>query len=153
MLREGFMKVSDDDPEKDFERMRQHMREKLGALARPGAAAVLSHRGWRPSLDLYETKEEFLVLVDVPGIQPRDVEVVVDRDILRIAGNRCRPVAQGITRVLQMEIDFGPFSHAIRLPEQVNSEAASSTYRDGFLTIRLPKRTKVSGPISITVSE
>jgi HSP20 family molecular chaperone IbpA len=35
----------------------------------------------------------------------------------------------------------------------VNSEAASSTYRDGFLTIRLPKRAKVSGPISITVSE
>ena len=147
------MKASDDDLEKDLERMRQHMREKLGALARPGAAVLLSHTGWRPSLDLYETKEEFLVLVDVPGIQPQDVEVVVDRDILRIAGNRCRPVSQGITRVLQMEIDFGPFSHAIRLPEQVNSEAASSTYRDGFLTIRLPKRTKVSGPINITVSE
>ena len=153
MLWEGSMKVSDEDLEKDFERMRQHMREKLGALARPGAAVVLSHGGWRPSLDLYETKEEFIVLVDVPGIQPQDVEVVVDRDILRIAGNRCRPVGQGITRVLQMEIDFGPFSHAVRLPEQVNSEAASSTYRDGFLTIRLPKRTKVSGPISITVSE
>ena len=65
------MKVSDDDLEKDLERMRQHMREKLGALARPGAAVVLSHAGWRPSLDLYETKEEFLVLVDVPGIQPQ----------------------------------------------------------------------------------
>ena len=147
------MKVSDEDLEKDLERMRQHMREKLGALARPGAAVILSHGGWRPSLDLYETEEEFLVLVDVPGIQPQDVEVVVDRDILRIAGNRCRPVGQGITRVHQMEIDFGAFSHAIRLPEQVNSDAASSTYRDGFLTIRLPKRTKVSGPISITVSE
>jgi HSP20 family protein len=153
MLQEGSMKVSDEDLEKDLERMRQHMREKLGALARPGAAVILSHGGWRPSLDLYETKEEFIVLVDVPGVQPQDVEVVVDRDILRIAGNRCRPVGQGITRVHQMEIDFGAFSHAIRLPEQVNSEAASSTYRDGFLTIRLPKRAKVSGPISITVSE
>jgi HSP20 family protein len=153
MRQEGAMKVSDDDREKDFERMGQRMRDKLGALAGPGAAVILSHRGWRPSLDLYETREEFLVLVDVPGMQVQDLEVVVDRDILRIAGNRCRSVGQDITRVLQMEIDFGPFSHAIRLPEPVNSEAASSTYREGFLTIRLPKRTKVSGPISITVSE
>lgn len=153
MVQEGSMTFSDEDLEKDFDRMRQHMRKKLGALARPGAAVVLSHSGWRPSLDLYETKDEFIVLVDVPGIQPQDVEIVVDRDILRIAGNRCRPLSQGITRVHQLEIDFGPFSHTIRLPEQVNPEAASSIYRDGFLTIRLPKRTRVSGPISITVTE
>lgn len=143
----------DEDLEKDFERMRKHMRDRLGALACPRAAVVLSHSSWRPSLDLYETKEEFIVLVDVPGMRPQDVEVVVDRDVLRIAGNRCRPLSQGITRVHQMEIDFGPFSHTIHLPEQVDSDGASSTYRDGFLTIRLPKRAKASGPISITVTE
>ena len=147
------MKWFDDDLEKDLERVHQHMRQTLGALARPGAAVVLSHRGWRPSLDLYETKDEFIVLVDVPGIRPQDLEVVVDRDTLRISGNRCRPLAQEITRVHQLEIDFGPFSHAVRLPEPVESDRASSIYRDGFLTICLPKRAKGSGPISVTVTE
>jgi HSP20 family protein len=147
------MKWFHDDVEKDFERMRQHMRQTLGALARPGAAVVLSHRGWRPLLDLYETKDEFIVLVDVPGIRPQDLEVVVDRDVIRISGNRCRPLGQEITRVHQMEIDFGPFSHAIRLPEPVESDRASSTYREGFLTICLPKRGKGPGPISVKVTE
>ena len=147
------MKWLDKDLEKDLERMRQHMKDRLGALACPGAAVVLSHSGWRPLLDVYETKDEFVVLVDIPGTKPQDVEVVVDRDLLRISGKRCRPVNQGITRVHQLEIDFGPFSHTIRLPEQVDSDGASSTYRDGFLTIRLPKRDKISGHISITVAE
>jgi HSP20 family protein len=143
----------DEDLEKDFERMHKHMRDRWGALACPRGAVVLSHSSWRPSLDLYETEEEFIVLVDVPGMRPQDVEVIVDRDVLRIAGNRCRPLGQAITRVHQMEIDFGPFSHIVTLPEQVDSDGASSTYRDGFLTIRLPKRAKASGPISITVTE
>jgi HSP20 family protein len=147
------MKWFDDDVEKDFERMRQQMKQTLGALARPGAAVVLTHRGWRPLLDVYETKDEFIVLVDVPGIRPQDLEVVVDRDVIRISGNRCRPLGKEITRVHQMEIDFGPFSHAIRLPEPVESDRASSTYREGFLTICLPKRGKAPGPISVKVTE
>ena len=147
------MKWFDDEFEKDFERMRQRMKETMGSLSRPSAAILVSDSGWRPLLDLYETSEEFIVLVAVPGIQPKDMEVVVERDILRISGNRCRPLTEGITRVHQMEIDFGSFRHAIRLPEPVNPDEASSTYRDGFLTVRLPKRGKVAGPISITVSE
>jgi len=152
MLWEGSMKVSDEDLEKDFERMRQHMREKLGALARPGAAVVLSHGGWRPSLDLYETKEEFIVLVDVPGIQPRMLRSWWIAISFELRGTDA-PGRSGHHPRPPDGDRLWPFSHAVRLPEQVNSEAASSTYRDGFLTIRLPKRTKASGPISITVSE
>lgn len=147
------MKWFNDELEREFELMRQRMENILGLGSRAGPTKFLSESGWRPSLDVYETPEEFIVLVSVAGIQPKDVEVMVDRDVLRISGNRLRPVEQKFTRVHQMEIDFGPFNHAIRLPQPVNADAASSTYQDGFLTIRLPKRAEAARPVSVTVRE
>jgi HSP20 family molecular chaperone IbpA len=52
-----------------------------------------------------------------------------------------------------MEIDFGPFNQAIRLPVPVDPDGASSTYRDGFLVIHLPKKSRVSASVSIKADE
>lgn len=147
------MKWFDDDIEEEFKRMRQRMERMLGPLSRPGAATLCGETDWRPSLDLYETSDEFIVLVAVAGIQPKDVEVVVESEVVRISGNRCRPLDQRVTRVHHMEIDFGPFSHAVRLPGPVDPDAASSTYKDGFLVIHLPKKAKISTAVSIETSE
>jgi HSP20 family protein len=143
----------DDDIEEEFKRMRQRMEKMLGSLSRPAAVTVCGDTDWKPSLDLYETDGEFLVLVDLAGIEPKDVDVVVEREVLRISGNRCRPTDKDFTRVHHMEIDFGPFSHAFRLPGPVNPEAASSNYRDGFLTIRLPKQARISRPIAVKTND
>ncbi|MBW1980839.1 MAG: Hsp20/alpha crystallin family protein [Deltaproteobacteria bacterium] len=147
------MKWFDDEIDKEFERMRRRMEQTFGALRRQTAATLLSDSGWRPQMDLYETDGDYVVLVALAGMKPEELEVVVDRDTLRISGNRCRPLSQGIIKVHQMEIDFGPFSQTIRLPEAVDSNRASSTYRDGFLTVRLPKQSKVTATISVTVEE
>ena len=147
------MKWFDDEFEKEFERMRQRMERMFGSPSRPGAATICGDTGWRPSLDLYETSEEFIVLVDLAGIQPKDVEVVVESQIVRISGNRCRPQDENLTRVHHMEIDFGPFSQGVRLPSQVDPDGASSTYRDGFLIINLPKQARVSASISVETSD
>lgn len=143
------MKWFDDDIEKEFERLRQRMEKMMGSLSRPGAATLCSGLGWRPSLDFYETTEEFIVLVDLAGVQPKELEVIVEREVVRIAGNRRRPSDKSLTRIHHMEIDFGPFSHAFRLPAQVDPDGASSTYRDGFLTIRLPKSTGSSQTVTV----
>lgn len=147
------MKWFDDEFDKEFERMRQRMERMFGSPSRPGAATVCADTGWRPSLDLYETSGEFIVLVDVAGIQPKEVEVVVESEVVRISGNRCRPQDENLTRVHHMEIDFGPFNHAVRLPSQVDPDSASSTYRDGFLIINLPKKASISASISVETSE
>ena len=144
------MKWFDDEIEKEFESMRERMESMLGSLSRSGAATLCGESHWRPSLDLYETNDEFTLLVDLAGIQPKEVDVVVEREVVRISGNRCRPHAKEVTRVHHMEIDFGPFSHAFRLPVPVDPDAASSTYRDGFLTIRLPKLSEGSRSIVVT---
>ena len=147
------MKFLDDEMDRQVERMRQHMENTLKALSRRKPATLFSDSGWRPSTDLYETTDEFVVLVALAGMKPQNVEVVVDHNTLRIAGTRCRPLTENVTRIHQMEIDFGPFALAIRLPKPVDVEGVTSTYRDGFLTVCLPKPAKASGTISVTVAE
>jgi HSP20 family protein len=147
------MKWFDDEIEKEFERMRQRMEKMLGSPTRPGAATLCSDAGWRPSLDLYETPDELIVLVDAAGINPKEVEVVVDGETVSLRGNRCRPLEKNVNRVHHMEIDFGPFSHSFRLPVSIDPEGASSTYRDGFLIINLPKKARVSTSVSIQSDE
>jgi HSP20 family protein len=150
---EEFMKWFDDEIEKEFDRMRLRMEKMLGSPSRPGAARLCSDAGWRPSLDLYETSEELIVLVDLAGIKPKEVEVVVDGDTVRLKGNRCRPIDKNVNRVHHMEIDFGPFSHSFRLPVPIDPEGASSTYRDGFLVINLPKKARISTSVSVQSDE
>jgi HSP20 family protein len=147
------MEWFDDEIGKEFERMRQRMERMLRSPSRPGAATLCGDAGWRPSLDLYETSDELIVLVDLAGIKPKEVEVVVEGDTVRLRGNRCRPRDKNINRVHHMEIDFGPFSHGFRLPVPIDSEGASSTYRDGFLVINLPKKARVSTSVSIQGDE
>ena len=91
--------------------------------------------------------------MDVAGIQPQDVEVVVESEVVRLSGNRCRLLDENVSRVHHMEIDFGPFKHAIRLPVPVDPDGASSTYRDGFLVIHLPKKSRISTSVSIKADE
>ena len=143
------MKWFDDEIDKEFERMRRRMERMLGSPSRPVAATLCGDAGWRPSLDLYETVDELIILVDLAGMQPKDVEVVVEGEKVRISGKRCRPLDQKVSRVHHMEIDFGPFSHNVSLPVRVDSDGASSTYRDGFLVINLPKMAKISASISV----
>ena len=147
------MKWFDDEIEKEFDRMRQRMEKMLGSPSRPGAATLCGDVGWRPSMDLYETSEELIVLVDLAGIKPKEVEVLVEGDAVRLRGKRCRPRDKNINHVHHMEIDFGPFSHSFRLPVPIDPEAASSTYRDGFLVITLPKKARISTSVSIQSDE
>ena len=147
------MKWFDDEIDKEFERMRQRMERMLGSPSRPVAATLCGDTDWRPSLDLYETVDAVIILVDLAGIQAKDVEVVVEGEKIRISGNRCRPLDENVSRVHHMEIDFGPFSHTILLPLRVDPNGASSTYRDGFLVINLPKMASISASVSIKADE
>ncbi|UCG13175.1 MAG: Hsp20/alpha crystallin family protein [Deltaproteobacteria bacterium] len=98
--------------------------------------------GWRPFLDLYETEQDLVVLVELAGMQADDVEINVGRERVQLRGNRCRPSEHKVTRVHHMEIEFGPYDQMIALPEPVDPNGSTSTYRDGFLIIRLPKEVK-----------
>jgi len=94
---------------------------------------------WLPPTDVYETSEEFLVLVEMGGLRREEIEVTLDQNVLRIAGRRSNPLQEVQRRIHQMEIDFGPFERKIRISVPISLDEVQATYRDGFLLVRIPK--------------
>jgi HSP20 family protein len=94
-------------------------------------------RGFRPQVDVVRTDDpaELLVVVELPGVEPNDVQIFADQQTLVVTGERQRS-SDG--RYRQMELDFGPFQRRIALPEAVDPERARAEYRRGLLTVALP---------------
>jgi HSP20 family protein len=95
-------------------------------------------RGYRPEVDVYRTGDpgELTVVVELPGVDPANVQVVASQRALLIAGERNRPKDSG--HYQQMEIDYGPFQRQVTLDEDIDPDRASATYDRGLLTVRLP---------------
>jgi HSP20 family protein len=93
----------------------------------------------RPHVDCYSTSEppELTVIVELPGVDPDEVQIVATGRTLLVAGQRQRPRSEG--RVYQqMEIDYGPFERELSLADDVDTAGARATYSQGLLTIVLP---------------
>jgi HSP20 family protein len=95
-------------------------------------------RGYRPEVDVYRTGNPpaLTVVVELPGVDPGEVEVIASTQALLIVGERRRPKDCG--QYQQLEIDYGPFQRQVTLAEPVDPERATATYERGFLTILLP---------------
>ena len=95
-------------------------------------------RGYRPEVDVYRSEDPpmLTVQVELPGVDPDDVQLVASPQALLIAGERRRPKGGG--HYQQMEIEYGPFQRQITLAENVDPEEATATYDRGMLTVRLP---------------
>ncbi len=78
------------------------------------------------------------------GVRSEDLRVDVEGDVLRIRGTRRTPVVQGVRRLHQMEITFGPFESAIRLGLPFDREEVTAHLEDGLLEVRLAKRRAVN---------
>ncbi|HET7856744.1 MAG TPA: Hsp20/alpha crystallin family protein [Gaiellaceae bacterium] len=99
--------------------------------------------GFRPAVDVYRSEKtgEVTVVVELPGLDPQRIQILVDDETLLIAGERRRPRCTG--RVYQqMEIDYGRFQRQVALGPGIDVEAARASYRRGVLTIVLPAAKK-----------
>ncbi len=96
-------------------------------------------RCFRPNVDSYHTDEphELTVVIELPGVDPQSLSLVVGERTLVISGERARPEAAG--RVYQqMEIEYGPFRRQVRLPEDVDPDRAQASFERGIVTVTLP---------------
>jgi HSP20 family protein len=91
---------------------------------------------WSPPVDVRETEEHYLVLVDLPGIEPDAVTVEVENDVLTIAGER--PQVEG-GNVFRLERPYGQFQRSLRLPEGCDVDNVVADFRNGVLELRVPK--------------
>jgi HSP20 family protein len=109
-------------------------------------------RGYRPQVDVFRSDDPpaLTVQVELPGVDPEDVQLIASPQALLIAGERRRPKDGG--HFQQMEIDYGPFQRHITLAENIDPEGASATYERGMLTIRLPIAPQPAARESVTIT-
>ena len=94
---------------------------------------------WSPDADVTETRDAYEVTMDLPGLTAGDLTIAVEDGVLRVQGARRAPAADEV-RVLLVERLSGSFDRAFRLPGAVDPDQVKAAFKDGVLTIGLPKR-------------
>ncbi len=92
---------------------------------------------WSPPTDVYETESDYVVRVEIAGIRETDLDVSFENGVLSISG--VRPDVRERRAYHQMEIHFGKFSTSIGVPGPIDLDRSSAEYKDGFLSVRMPK--------------
>lgn len=121
----------------DIDRLHDEMQELIDELWHVPRFAG-GRRGFRPQADCIRSEDPpaLHVVVELPGVEPADLQVVAADRVLVVAGVRRRPPLRG--RYQQMEVEYGPFQRRIQLDEPVDTAAATARYEHGMLTVVLP---------------
>lgn len=91
-------------------------------------------------LDVFETNDSFVVKAAVPGIDPKDVEISVEDDILTIKGETQSKEESSEDNYVRRELRYGTFQRSLRLPPTVDADHAEATFEHGMLKLTLPKK-------------
>ncbi len=125
----------------DFENVQQRMEKMLENIfdeMRPTRFAA--EKMWKPPVDIYETAEEVIVLVELAGMNKKDIAVTLDNNILKISGVRPDYSPAAKNKIHQMEIDYGKFERMMKITIPIDTENTSACYKEGFLKITIPKK-------------
>ncbi len=95
---------------------------------------------WAPAVDIYETEHELVVKADLPEVDPKDLDIRVENNILTIRGERKFEKKVNEDNYLRVERAYGSFARSFTLANTVNSDAIKADYQDGVLTLTIPKR-------------
>jgi HSP20 family protein len=138
---------------RDVDKLQEEIEELFADLWQVPRFSGIRH-GFRPNADCFHTDDPhtLTVVVEVPGVDPKSLQVVAGERLLVIAGERKRPKVRG--RVYQqMEIETGAFQRQVRLVEDVDPSRAEATLENGVLTVVLPvdEHAAVTGRMTIAV--
>ena len=94
--------------------------------------------GWAPALDLYQNNDNVVAVIELPGMRKEDIEISLHDNTLTISGERTSGGSNG-EQAERTERFSGKFRRSIALPTRVDSAKVSASYKDGILTVTLPK--------------
>jgi HSP20 family protein len=95
---------------------------------------------WAPAVDIYETPNDLVVKADLPDVNEKDIDVRVENNLLTIRGERKFEKSVSEENFLRVERTYGSFSRSFSLPNTVKAETIAAEYKNGVLTVTLPKR-------------
>ncbi len=102
-------------------------------------AVRFSPQTWSPAVDIYETEEQLVVIIELAGVSTQDLGLIVENNVLLITGRRQDKHPDCKRSYCQMEVSWGPFYRALPLPAPVDGDKATAEVHDGLVEVFLPK--------------
>lgn len=106
---------------------------------------------WTPRVDVREEASRFVILADLPGIDPTNIEVQMDKNVLTLKGERKSETQADGAKLTRVERRYGSFERRFTLPESANAEGISAAGKHGVLEISIPKKPE-SAPRRIAIN-
>lgn len=122
----------------DMEDLFDRYMKSFGSL-RPGARETIAAGEWTPRVDIAETEAEFIVKAELPEVKKEDVHVTVDNGALTLRGERKQEKEESGKKFHRVERSYGSFCRVFSLPDNVDETKVKASFKDGMLTIQLPK--------------
>lgn len=116
-----------------------------------GKGVVRFSEGWMPNADVTETKDEVIVRAEVPGMNKEDISITLQDGVLTLRGEKKQEKTEKEAAFHRVERSYGSFVRSFTLPTLVQADKVRADYKDGVLTINLPKAEEVK-PKEITIS-
>jgi HSP20 family protein len=105
---------------------------------------------WTPTVDIKEEEKRFVLYADLPGINPKDIEITMEQGVLTVKGERPIPKDEDYANYKRVERAYGTFHRRFSLPDSADPAGIQATGRNGVLEISIPKHERVQ-PRKITV--
>jgi HSP20 family protein len=115
------------------------LRDEIDRLFEAPLARTSEFLGWTPAFDVYEEKDSFVVKAELPGMKKEDLNVSLHDGNLIISGERKTETKDEGAEVYRAERFFGKFQRSVALPSTVATSQVKAEYKDGVLTVTLPK--------------
>jgi HSP20 family protein len=124
---------------------------RLTGFTRPGWEMPMSTTEWNPPVDIFENENEIVLKAELPGMEARDIQLDLESNVLTLKGERRFAKETKEENYHRVEREYGRFSRSFSLPAAVKEDKITTEYKDGLLTIVLPKKEEVK-PKVIKVS-
>jgi HSP20 family protein len=133
------------DPFRELEEMSDRLNRVFSrpALRTTGGKETLTVADWIPTVDISETDDEYLIKAEVPEIKKEDVKVTVEDGVLTLQGERRQEKEEKGKKFHRVERSYGSFVRSFTLPESVDENGVRAEYKDGVLSLHLPKTEQV----------
>jgi HSP20 family protein len=126
----------------EFKQLEKQMGRMLRSTSMTRIVSHSSGGGWQPSVDVYETSEDIIVLMDTAGIDMENMTVTAEKNSITVQGKRSLPRRGDVCCIHQLEIEMGYFKRTVAFPVAVIVPETSFSCHNGILEIKMPKETK-----------
>lgn len=138
------------EPWSMLNQIRREMDQMLETTGDSGESSAIATSDWIPAVDIKETKDAFILHADVPGVDPKDVDVHMENGILTIKGERESEKKDERDGYKRVERQYGAFYRRFSLPDTADAEKISAKSKNGVVEITIPKKEAVQ-PRKISV--